>query len=70
MSRRIKGRPARSIVPPFNPTVEAGAPPGAAIYLGDREPADAAVSLIQYGPDDATFATPSCAEEILAMLEE
>ncbi|MBP7096139.1 MAG: magnesium/cobalt transporter CorA [Spirochaetia bacterium] len=70
MSRRIKGRPARPIVPPFKPTVEAGAPPGAAIYLGDREPADAAVSLIQYGPDDATFATPSCAEEILAMLEE
>lgn len=70
MSRRIRGRPGRSIVPPFKPTVEAGAPPGAAIYLGDRQPADVAVSLIQYGPDDATFATPVSAEEILAMLEE
>ncbi|MBN1242959.1 MAG: magnesium/cobalt transporter CorA [Spirochaetales bacterium] len=70
MSRRTKPRKRRGIVPAFTPQVEAGAPPGAAIYLGVLEPADAAFSLIQYGPSDATFATPSSVEEILAMLEE
>lgn len=47
-----------------------GTSPGTPIYIGDRTPVEASLSLIQYNQDSISFVTPDSVEEILAMQEE
>lgn len=48
----------------------AGSVPGTPIYIGDRTPVEATLSLIQYNAEQVSFITPESLEEILAMQEE
>lgn len=48
----------------------AGAVPGSPIYIGDRPPTEAALSLIQYDQNEISFVTPEHIEEVFAMLED
>ena len=72
MSSRRQPRTRKHIQPLFRSVPEGGgsSSPGSTLYIGDKAPADAVISLIQYDQQDATFVTPDHEEEILAMLEE
>lgn len=65
-------KPVRSIEPIFKSVSgnSAGSSPGTPIYIGDRTPVEATLSLIQYNSDQISFITPETLEEILAMQEE
>jgi magnesium transporter len=72
MSPRRQTRSRKPIQPLFRSVPEGGGGsiPGSPIYIGDRAPSDAVISLIQYDQYDASFVTPDHVEEILAMLED
>ncbi len=63
---------SRTIEPIFKSVSpsSAGSVPGSPIYIGDRTPVDATLSLIQYNAEQVCFITPESLEEILAMQEE
>lgn len=69
-----KKRPgARRTIEPIFRSVSpggAGSSPGSPIYIGDREPSEAILSLIQYNAEEISFITPESVEEVLAMLED
>jgi len=69
----IKHNKTRRPIEPIFKSVSsggAGLTPGSSIYIGDREPTEAAFSLIQYDVEDISFVTPENIEEVLAMLED
>ncbi len=72
MSETRKTRKSRVIEPIFKSVAggNVGTTPGTPIYIGDRTPVEATISLIQYGPEQISFITPESIEEILAMQEE
>ncbi len=72
MSPRRQTRNRKPIQPLFRSVPEGGGSsvPGSPIYIGDRAPSDAVISLIQYDQHEVSFVTPDHIEEILAMLED
>jgi len=72
MSSRRQPRVRTPIQPLFRSVPEGGGTsiPGSPVYIGDRAPSDAVISLIQYDQSEASFVTPDHLEEVLAMLEE
>ena len=72
MKDSSKTKPTRTIEPIFKSvaTGTAGSVPGTPIYIGDRTPVEATLSLIQYNAEQISFITPETLEEILAMQEE
>ena len=69
-NRRKKS--VRTIEPIFKSvsTENVGTSPGSPIYIGDRTPVEATLSLIQYNAEQISVITPESLEEILAMQEE
>lgn len=67
-----KTKPHRSIEPIFKSVASGnvGISPGTPIYIGDRTPVEATLSLIQYNTEQISFITPDSVDEILAMQEE
>jgi len=65
-------RARRPIEPIFKSvsTGSAGSVPGSPIYIGDRAPTEAAISLIQYDQSEISFVTPENIEEVFAMVED
>jgi magnesium Mg(2+) and cobalt Co(2+) transport protein (corA) len=59
----------KTIQPIFRTVAESGvgASPGTPIYIGDREPAEATYSLIQYDRETVSVIVPENVEEIMAM---
>ena len=72
MSSRRQPRTHKHIQPLFRSVPEGGGStsPGSTLYIGDKAPADAVMSLIQYDQQESIFITPDYEEEIVAMLEE
>lgn len=72
MSSRRQTRTRKPIQPLFRSVPEGGGTsiPGSPVYIGDRAPSDAVLSLIQYNQNEVSFVTPDHLEEVLAMLEE
>jgi len=72
MSSRRQTRTRKPIQPLFQSVPEGGgtSSPGSTLYIGDKAPADAVMSLIQYDQNEAIFITPDLEEEIIVMLEE
>ena len=72
MREARKQKPARAIEPIFKSVSvgTAGSVPGTPIYIGDRTPVEATLSLIQYNAEQISFSTPESLQEILAMQEE
>ena len=71
-SRKATRSARRRIEPLFKSVAPggAGAMPGSPIYIGDKAPTEAALSLIQYDTTDISFVTPEHIEEVFAMLED
>jgi magnesium transporter len=72
MSSRRQTRTSRHIQPLFRSIPEGGgsSSPGSTLYIGDKAPADAVMSLIQYDQQEATFIAPDTEEELLGMLKD
>lgn len=72
MSIRRQTRTRKPIQPLFQSVPDGGgsSSPGSTLYIGDKAPVDAVMSLIQYDQTEATFVTPDYEEEIIAMLED
>jgi magnesium transporter len=70
-SKRLPGK-RQPIQPLFRSVPEGGgtSSPGSTLYIGDKAPTEAVISLIQYDQNEATFVTPEYEEEIFAMLED
>lgn len=74
MSRKHRwriGGPA-SIEPPFKSISEQnrGSPPGSPIYIGDKEPTEASLSLYVYDRNSWRMACPNSVPELLPLLDE
>ncbi len=67
VTNRKQGR--RRITPIFKSvgSESVGSSPGTPIYIGDREPAEATYSLIQYNQTTASVVTPESLEETILM---
>ena len=72
MSSKRQTRIRKPIQPLFRSVPEGGgsSSPGSTLYIGDKAPVDAIISLIQYNQQKATFITPEHEDEIFAMIEE
>jgi magnesium transporter len=72
MSEVRRPRPARTIEPIFKSVLKEniGKTSETPIYIGDRTPVEASISLIQYNQELISFVTPDSIDEILAMQEE
>ncbi|HSV56797.1 MAG TPA: CorA family divalent cation transporter, partial [Magnetospirillaceae bacterium] len=72
MKDNQRTRPFRAIEPIFKSVSDGitGNVPGTAVYIGDRTPVEATLSLIRYCADQVSFITPESPEELLAVQEE